>query len=135
MDEEGPQFPLMASAMWSMWRQDWFWTWQCFRCSANTARLPRASAEATAPSSKDGSTRTPSAIRTILAPQEGWRSRLQGSSGAVHGTGISVHHDDLRQYFYLFCANIGLILNIFFIIQHYLIKGYPYLICMLSVWG
>ena len=38
MDEEGPQFTLMASAMWSMWRQDWFWTWQCFLCPANTAK-------------------------------------------------------------------------------------------------
>ena len=52
-----------------------------FRCTANAARLRRASAEETTPNSTDSSTHTPSAIRTIVAPQEGWRSRLQRSSG------------------------------------------------------
>ena len=37
-------------------------------------------------------------------------------------------------YFYLFRVNISLILKVF-IIQHYLIKMYPYLICMLFVSG
>ena len=68
----------------SMWRQDWYWTWQCFRCTANAARLWRGSVEET--DWKFNRWLDPHTECNRRDGGRGYRDSLE----SIHGTGVLV---------------------------------------------